>query len=97
MAMKDVMVVMELELLNILKISDKLQELLIPMLLPPTPAKLQEETTEFMELLKSLDALKLKTLSKEDLWLLELMLLTGTLTNLVSLTTVILKLTMLSF
>lgn len=97
METKVVMEDMELEHWNILKILDRLQ--LLPILIKQLPqlVNLQVDIIEFMELPKLQDAQIWINCSKEDLWLLELMLLIGILINKVFLTLVIPNLIMLYF
>ena len=82
------MVDTELELWNISRISDRLplQTILIPLRMDHVLSK--EDHIDLSVLLKDTDVMRLKRLSSEDLWPLELMPVTGTFTRVEFSTTV---------
>lgn len=82
------MVDTELELWNTSRISDRLPLPAILILLRMDHALSKEVHTDLSELLKDTDVMRLKRLSSEDLWPLELMPVTGTFTRVEFSTTV---------
>lgn len=75
------MVDMELELWNTSRISDRLPLLTILIPLRMDHALPKEDHTDLSALLKDMDVMKLRRLSSEDLWPLELMPVTGIFTK----------------